>query len=332
MTPTDRGPLLLLVLMVGCGADVSDPAGPGEPAGLGAEVLSMAGGRPALVEQGRRLFFEETFGGNGRTCGSCHPTPTLALTPADIAALPPDDPFFAGIMDFDPVRARQGMLRYPLGGSSLFEPDMTVFRGIPTIRNVRRTGPFTADGRAATLREQALEAATLHLLDGAADRPGERLPTAQELDAIVAFEEDMREPESGGLGLKLSAEAREGRKLFFGAARCTTCHVPPMFTDNQFHNIVAVSGGPIPDPGRCRIEPGSLDCWSGSAFNTPQLRGIRGTAPFFHDNTMPTLRAVVEFYNSPAFSESPAAQRLRIGPLGLDADEIDALIAFLEEL
>lgn len=25
-----------------------------------------------LVARGERLFFEETFGGNGRTCGTCH--------------------------------------------------------------------------------------------------------------------------------------------------------------------------------------------------------------------------------------------------------------------
>ena len=26
-----------------------------------------------LIVEGRRLFFEETFSGNGRTCGTCHP-------------------------------------------------------------------------------------------------------------------------------------------------------------------------------------------------------------------------------------------------------------------
>lgn len=27
----------------------------------------------ALIAKGRRIFFNETFAGNGRTCGSCHP-------------------------------------------------------------------------------------------------------------------------------------------------------------------------------------------------------------------------------------------------------------------
>jgi cytochrome c peroxidase len=291
-------------------------------------------GRPQLVALGERLFFEETFGGNGRTCGTCHPTPTLVLTPADIAELPPDDPFFAGTMDFDPEMAARGMIRYPLGGASLFEPEMTVFRAIPTVRNVRRTGPFTTDGRATELPEQAAEAALLHLLDGAVDEPGERMPTPEELDAIAAFQEAMTEPEDGRMGPgHLSTEARLGRKLFFGKAACTTCHVPPLFTDNEFHHIVATAPDePVTDPGRCRIEPSSPDCGSGAAFNTPQLRGVSNSPPFFHDNSLPSLRAVVEFYNSPRFSGSPAARRLGIGPLGLTDEEIAALVEFLNAL
>lgn len=343
--------LLAALSTAACGAEASAPAGPGEPV-ESADAGTLAsrgtapstpragprarGGRPAaLVERGRRLFFEQTFGGNGRTCGTCHPTPTLVLTPDDIAELPPDDPFFAGAMDFDPEMAARGMIRYPLGGASLFEPEVTVFRSIPTIRNVGRTGPFTADGRATTLQDQALEAVMLHLLDGAVDEPGERLPTREELDAIVAFEEAMTEPEDGRLGAgRLTAQARRGRKLFFGKAACATCHTPPLFTDNEFHDIVAEAPGePVDDPGRCRIEPALPDCLSnGAAINTPQLRGVSRTAPFFHDNSLPTLWAVVEFYGSRRFSDSPAARRLGIEPLSLTERERAELVAFLEEL
>lgn len=319
-------------LAAACDEGANDPAGLSDPAGSLEAAPAASSTRAALVERGRKLFFEETFGGNGRTCGTCHPTPTLVLTPADIAVLPPDDPFFAGVMDFDPEMARHGMIRYPLGGASLFEPDMVVFRSIPTIRNVRRTAPFTSDGRASNLQEQALEATLLHLLDGAVDRPGERLPTAEEIDAIVAFEEAMQEPESGRMGTGgLDAQARAGRALFFGDARCASCHVPPEFTDNRFHHIVATSDPPA-DPGRCRIESASPDCWSGAAFNTPQLRGVARAAPFFHDNSLPSLSAVVAFYNSPRFSDSPAARRLGIGPLDLDPEQVAALVAFLREL
>jgi hypothetical protein len=44
---------------------------------------------------GADLFFRETFGGNGRMCGSCHPAANnYTVDPKFIAALPEDDPLF----------------------------------------------------------------------------------------------------------------------------------------------------------------------------------------------------------------------------------------------
>ena len=44
---------------------------------------------------GADLFFRETFGGNGRTCGSCHPSAHNFTIDGDfIATLPADDPLF----------------------------------------------------------------------------------------------------------------------------------------------------------------------------------------------------------------------------------------------
>jgi len=49
----------------------------------------------ALINEGRDLFFNETFNGNGRTCGSCHPEDNnFTLDPEYIATLPKDDPLF----------------------------------------------------------------------------------------------------------------------------------------------------------------------------------------------------------------------------------------------
>ena len=48
-----------------------------------------------LINAGRRIFFEETFNGNGRTCGSCHPADNnYTLDPQYISTLPADDPLF----------------------------------------------------------------------------------------------------------------------------------------------------------------------------------------------------------------------------------------------
>ncbi len=49
----------------------------------------------ALINEGRELFFNETFLGNGRTCGTCHPeNNNFTLDPEFIATLPKDDPLF----------------------------------------------------------------------------------------------------------------------------------------------------------------------------------------------------------------------------------------------
>lgn len=48
-----------------------------------------------LVALGERLFFEETFKGNGRTCGTCHPAENnFTLDPKFIATLPRENPLF----------------------------------------------------------------------------------------------------------------------------------------------------------------------------------------------------------------------------------------------
>src|SRR5262245_48333360 len=54
-----------------------------------------------LIEQGRRLFNQENFNGNGRTCASCHPASNnFTLDPQFIASLPPSDPLF--VAEFNP--------------------------------------------------------------------------------------------------------------------------------------------------------------------------------------------------------------------------------------
>jgi hypothetical protein len=48
-----------------------------------------------LVAQGRRVFLNETFAGNGRSCGTCHvETNNFTVDPQLIAMLPATDPLF----------------------------------------------------------------------------------------------------------------------------------------------------------------------------------------------------------------------------------------------
>src|SRR3954469_10903881 len=76
------------------------------PPGIVAKIPQRHAGvdlrAPTLVEQGRRLFEEETFGGNGRTCASCHPASNnFTIDVPYINTLPADDPLF--VAEFNPA-------------------------------------------------------------------------------------------------------------------------------------------------------------------------------------------------------------------------------------
>ena len=54
----------------------------------------------AFIAEGEDLFFNETFEGNGRTCGTCHPKDNnFTIDPAFIAKLPANDPLFVAESD-----------------------------------------------------------------------------------------------------------------------------------------------------------------------------------------------------------------------------------------
>jgi cytochrome c peroxidase len=102
--------------------------------------------------------------------------------------------------------------------------------------------------------------------------------------------------------VKATAEAlNRGRALFFGKARCNSCHVGDNFTDNQFHNLgVGVKDGKLPSTllGRFAAQPtGAKDPEMIGAFKTPTLRALLSTAPYMHDGSEKTLEEVVDFYD-----------------------------------
>ena len=89
--------------------------------------------------------------------------------------------------------------------------------------------------------------------------------------------------------------------------RCVTCHPPPLFTDQMKHDV----GTATPDE---KI---------GSLYDTPSLRGLYDSAPYFHDGSAATLR---ETLTRPSEgSEHDVSKQL-------DESEIRELIAFLMAL
>ena len=84
--------------------------------------------------------------------------------------------------------------------------------------------------------------------------------------------------------------ARRGFALFTGAANCSQCHLGWRLTDDGFHDTGLPDTG---DPGYGPIVGvPMLD----NAFKTPALRNVARRAPYMHDGSLPTLRAVVDHY------------------------------------
>jgi len=84
--------------------------------------------------------------------------------------------------------------------------------------------------------------------------------------------------------------ARAGQAVFEGAAKCATCHVPPIFTEPGWNMHTAAEIG-IDDFQSMR----SPD----ERYRTTPLGGLftRQKGGFYHDGRFPDLRAVVEHYN-----------------------------------
>ncbi|MGK0482161.1 MAG: cytochrome c peroxidase [Planctomycetota bacterium] len=117
---------------------------------------------------------------------------------------------------------------------------------------------------------------------------------------------------------------RQGHDLFHGNAGCADCHVGPLLTDFDFHNIGV--DPVLDDTGREQV---TNDVADRGKWKTPGLRAVELTGPYFHDGSVATLEEVVEFYNQGGLHAAPnlAAEMV---PLGLSSSEQAAIVAFLK--
>jgi cytochrome c peroxidase len=115
---------------------------------------------------------------------------------------------------------------------------------------------------------------------------------------------------------KMSAAALRGSDLFFGKARCGTCHSGSGLTDERFHNLGVGMGAREPDLGRFAVTQIEKDK---GAFKTPTLRNVAKTAPYMHDGSLATLRDVVDFLDKGGQKNPWLASEM--APLGLSEQE-----------
>lgn len=212
----------------------------------------------SLIEEGEKLFFEETFAGNGRTCGTCHPKENnFTIDPAWIATLPDDDPLFVSeftpgleALENDRLLREFGLILENVDGME--DPTVKfVMRGVPhtlalsTSTRSDRTEPplnntgWSGDGApgTGTLREFLIGAIIQHYTKSLnrVEDVDFRLPTEEELDAMEAFLLSLGRQKdldletlhlkgrlaSRGLTLFLREDTEQGKKP---AGKCNLCH------------------------------------------------------------------------------------------------------------
>lgn len=322
------------------------------------------------VIQGENLFKKETFQGNGRTCFHCHrPSDGMGLNTTTISFLPPTDKLFvaehspalSGLENPCIMHGARGLILENIDGFG----NPPVYRGSPHLMNLALTAPYGLSGEFADLQTFALTAVKQHapktLTRNSNPNNGPldfRLPTSAELAALETFMQSLRLPADSDYDLDRmiaaavtrggdSASIQRGKALFFGTnqtasqAKCFLCHSGPVLADadmslgggNQKFNTGVVNL-PINNFLDACLGGISLPAEANGTreFSTPPLIGVSMTAPYFHDNSVQTLRESVGFYTGNEFNNSPAAQNPLIGMISIDPQDIDDITHFLEAL
>lgn len=145
------------------------------------------------------------------------------------------------------------------------------------------------------------------------------LERGSQVHFMAEFQELMDFPPAPKLGVdgmlsprRASQQELRGQTLFFGKAKCATCHPAPYYTDNSMHNLRAER---FYKPQRINGMMASAD----GPIKTFPLRGIRESPPYMHDGRLLTLADTVEFFNL-------------ILELGLNAQEKADLVVFMNTL
>jgi cytochrome c peroxidase len=198
------------------------------------------------------LFEQETFGGNGRTCSTCHRKQDgFSTTPASAQkrfAADPKDPLFRPVDSDDGVSNQYTRLlahatirvEIPLNCPNIWLEDdpaaksVVLNRGIPELLNTPALDPILmSDGRVPDLEQQALAAVHDHV-----DPTVE--PNAKDLQRVAQYQitqdflssDVLRSFSKGGTAPELppgkTPEEIRGRRHYLPNRLCGTCHSGPM--------------------------------------------------------------------------------------------------------
>lgn len=213
---------------------------------------------------GKQLFERETFGGNGRTCSTCHTSATGTISPSDARkrfTANPQDPLFLHDGSDDGhgggasrmLNDATVLVEIPLPANVTLADDPTarsvvVRRGIPSTLNTPALDRvLMLDGRQPDLESQAVSAIQGHA-------QARRVPTDAEARRIKEFETSddtffsspaLRAFARGGPAPSLPQGSTEpekrGRRFFedvtdlkdFKHGACAACHSGPMLNETN---------------------------------------------------------------------------------------------------
>ncbi len=285
---------------------------------------------PQQIDLGRYLFFDPILSKNGQlACSSCHD---------------PNQGFTDG----------QGV-------SVGFDGELGM-RSAPTLWNAAFLTSFFWDARVKTLEQQMLE--PLYSNKEMSTTPENLMRSLQNAPIYVRLFEDAFS-QQGGLELNnvytalaafqtslislnsrydqyahgnhnaMTKEEIAGFNVFRSfVARCSECHTPPTFTNNQLAVIGAPEQKGVPfDAGAEAVyEMPELR----GAFKVPTLRNIEKTAPYMHSGVFDNLRDATEFYNKGRGHAAPEELNLKlhwhITSPDLTDKELDLIVAFMRTL
>jgi len=283
--------------------------------GMLCAALLLGPAFPALSQSGQTqdnqngefLFDRETFGGNGRTCVTCHSKETgtfsiqeaqvrFARNPNDTLFRQPDSDNLDGLTYDRLLTTGTIKIDVPLAPNVRLVDDpsartVTLFRGTPTVKNVTTLVPFLmSDGResSADLQHQALSAIHQHTQNTVE-------PATGQLDEIAAFERTderffssdvLQRFANGGPPPKLpkgnTPSERRGRAFFNHDRQCGICHSGPMLDTSSEFDIF--------------IGPGSRFHTAGAGFQLgPLADAVDADGNLLLEPTNPNANQAFEF-------------------------------------
>ncbi len=250
--------------------------------------------------RGRRLFYggRDDYSSGGMGCAGCHPEGR------------DDGHVWHEVVEDDAQRNRHHFLAHQNQADKTKNGRLGYARQTPMLAGrVNASGPYGWHGQDADLTERLADGFNLHRWGGG-NADAKAWMTGVRANALAVFlRKGLVTPPP--LGRELTDVEKRGKTVFESdATQCTQCHVAA----TELTNRTAYSLKALPTlPGFEEEEDGKL--------KTPSLLFIRGTAPYFHDGSAPTLADLI------------AKNGDRMGKTSQLTDaERDALVAYLETL